>query len=77
VPAGAIHALLRQPVEAIFRTKDFLSPPPAAGRSRALQSLAAPEHDRAAIEMDVREATDLGRARARASAESRLRRTKS
>jgi len=42
-------------------------------RDGALGSLAAPEHDRGAIEMDVREAIELGRARARASAETRSR----
>jgi hypothetical protein len=42
------------------------------GRDGQLSELAAPEHDRGALEMDIREATDLGRARARASAEARL-----
>ncbi|MET0348658.1 MAG: XRE family transcriptional regulator [Rhizobacter sp.] len=42
-------------------------------RDGELGQLAAPEHDRGAIEMDVREAVELGRARARASAESRTR----
>lgn len=42
-------------------------------RDGELGQPAAPEHDRGAIEMDVREAVDLGRARARASAEARLR----
>jgi len=42
-------------------------------RDGELTQLAAPEHDRGAIEMDVRKAIDLGRARARASAEARLR----
>ena len=41
-------------------------------RDSALGNLAAPEHDRGAIEMDVREAVALGRARARAAAEARL-----
>ena len=41
-------------------------------RDSALGNLAAPEHDRGAIEMDVREAIALGRARARAAAEARL-----
>jgi transcriptional regulator with XRE-family HTH domain len=40
-------------------------------RDGALGSLAAPEHDLGAIEMSVREAVELGRARARASAEER------
>lgn len=41
-------------------------------RDAELGNLAAPEHDRGAIEMDVREAIALGRARARAAAEARL-----
>lgn len=41
-------------------------------RDAELGNLAAPEHDRSAIEMDVREAVALGRARARAAAETRL-----
>lgn len=39
-------------------------------RDGALGRLAAPEHDRGALEMDVRAATELGRAQA--SAEARL-----
>ena len=42
-------------------------------RDGELGKLAAPEHDQGAIEMNVREALELGRARARASAEARLR----
>ncbi len=42
-------------------------------RDGALGSLAAPEHDQGALEMDVREAVELGRTRAEASAEARLR----
>ena len=42
-------------------------------RDGELRNLAAPEHDQGAIEMDVREAVELGRARAQASAEARLR----
>ena len=42
-------------------------------RDGELRNLAAPEHDQGAIEMDVREAVELGRARARASAEARMR----
>ena len=42
-------------------------------RDGALGNLAAPEHDQGAIEMDVREALELGRARAQASAETRTR----
>ena len=40
-------------------------------RDGELRTLAAPEHDQGAIEMDVREAVALGRARARSSAASR------
>jgi len=43
-------------------------------RDGELGNLAAPEHDQGAIEMDVRAAVELGRTRARASAEARLRR---
>jgi hypothetical protein len=42
-------------------------------RDGELRNLAAPEHDRGAIEMDVREAIALGRTRARSSAERRPR----
>ena len=42
-------------------------------RDGELRSLAAPEHDQGAIEMDVRKAVELGRARAQASAEARMR----
>jgi transcriptional regulator with XRE-family HTH domain len=42
-------------------------------RDGALGSVAAPEYDQGAIEMDVRAAVALGRARAKASAEARLR----
>jgi transcriptional regulator with XRE-family HTH domain len=41
-------------------------------RDGALGDIAAPEHDHGAIEMDVRAAIELGRARAKASAESRI-----
>lgn len=41
-------------------------------RDAELGYLAAPEHDRGALEMDVREAVALGRARAKAAAEVRL-----
>src|ERR1700754_2398006 len=41
-------------------------------RDGELRNLAAPEHDQGAIEMDVREAVELGRARAQASAEARI-----
>ncbi|MEV8522397.1 hypothetical protein ABZR86_21540 [Dyella marensis] len=40
-------------------------------RDGELGKLAAPEHDRGALEMDVRKAEELGRARALASAEAR------
>lgn len=42
-------------------------------RDGELGKLATPEHDLGAIEMDVRGAIELGRTRARASAEARLR----
>ena len=42
-------------------------------RDGALGTLAAPEHDKGAMEMDVREAIELGRSRARATSEARLR----
>ncbi len=42
-------------------------------RDGELSQLAAPEADRGALELDVREAVELGRARAQASAEARLR----
>jgi hypothetical protein len=45
-------------------------------RDGELQSLAAPEYDRGAIEMDVRAATELGRARTKVSAEARAQRAK-
>jgi hypothetical protein len=37
-----------------------------------LSQLAAPEHDQGAIEMSVREAVELGRARAQASSQARI-----
>lgn len=42
-------------------------------RDGELRNLAAPEHDQGALEMDVRSAVELGRARAQAAAEARLR----
>lgn len=42
-------------------------------RDGELGQLAAPEHDQGALELDVREAVELGLARAQASAEARLR----
>lgn len=41
-------------------------------RDGELKNLAAPETDLGAVEMDVREAIELGRARAQASAEARV-----
>ena len=41
-------------------------------RDGELGNLAAPEHDQGALEMDVREAVELGRTRAKASAETRI-----
>ena len=42
-------------------------------RDGELRNLAAPEYDQGASELDVREAVALGRARARSSADARLR----
>lgn len=42
-------------------------------RDGALAELAAPANDRGALELEVREAEELGRARARASKEARTR----
>lgn len=42
------------------------------GRDSELVQLAAPEHDKGALEQDVRQAIALGRERARASTEARL-----
>jgi hypothetical protein len=42
-------------------------------RDAELGQLAAPQHDQGALEMDVREAVELGRARAQVSAEARVR----
>lgn len=42
-------------------------------RDGELGNLAAPEYDQGAIEMEVREAVELGRARAQASADARIR----
>jgi hypothetical protein len=42
------------------------------GRDSELNQLAAPEHDKGALDQDVRKAVALGRERARASAEARL-----
>jgi hypothetical protein len=42
------------------------------GRDSALTELASPELDKGALEMQVREALDLGRARAQSSANARL-----
>ncbi len=45
-------------------------------RDGELQNLASPEHDQGAIEMDVRAAVELGRTRARAAAEARIRKSR-
>lgn len=42
-------------------------------RDGELGKLAAPEHDRGAMEMDIRDAVALGQARARTAAEARIR----
>lgn len=42
------------------------------GRDGALAELASPEKDRGALEMDVREAVELGKSRAQVSAQARL-----
>jgi len=42
-------------------------------RDGELRNLAAPQHDQGAIELDVREAIELGRSRARSSGEARMR----
>lgn len=42
-------------------------------RDGELGKIASPEHDQGALEMDVRAAVELGRARAQASMEARLR----
>lgn len=44
-------------------------------RDGAIAELAAPAHDRGALELEVLEAEELGRARARASQEARIRAT--
>jgi transcriptional regulator with XRE-family HTH domain len=41
------------------------------GRDGALSTLAAPKEDRGALELDVRAAEELGRARARATAQAK------
>jgi hypothetical protein len=47
------------------------------GRDGALAELASPEKDRGALELDVRKAVALGKARADASAEARQKRKES
>ena len=42
------------------------------GRDGGLSNLASPEEDKGALELDVREAVELGRQRANAAAEARL-----
>jgi transcriptional regulator with XRE-family HTH domain len=44
------------------------------GRDAALGSLATPKEDRGALELDVRQAETLGKARARATAQAKLQR---
>ncbi|EGF30406.1 putative DNA-binding protein [Oxalobacteraceae bacterium IMCC9480] len=44
------------------------------GRDGALADLAAPEHDRGALDLDVQQAVDLGKARAFSSARTSQRR---
>lgn len=44
------------------------------GRDAELADLAAPEHDKGALDKDVRQAVALGQQRARASAEARMNR---
>lgn len=44
------------------------------GRDAELADLAAPEHDKGALDKDVRQAIALGKQRARASAEARMNR---
>ena len=44
-------------------------------RDGAIAELAAPANDRGALELEVREAEELGRARARASQEARIKAT--
>jgi hypothetical protein len=46
------------------------------GRDGALAVIASPTEDHRALEMDVREAMELGKRRARASAEARLKKQK-
>jgi hypothetical protein len=43
-----------------------------AGMDNRLADLASPAHDQGALELDVREAVELGRQRAQAAAEARL-----
>lgn len=45
-------------------------------RDGELGNLAAPEHDQGAIDMDVRAAVELGRARAQSAMQARLRAAK-
>ncbi len=45
------------------------------GRDAALVDLAAPKDDRGALELDVREAENLGKARALATVQAKLKRT--
>ena len=47
------------------------------GRDAALATLATPKEDRGALEMDVRQAETLGKARVRATAQAKMTRAKS
>ena len=47
------------------------------GRDAALATLATPKEDRGALEMDVRQAETLGKARVRATAQAKMARAKS
>jgi len=42
------------------------------GRDQALATLATPKEDRGALELDVRQAEDLGRARVRATTQAKM-----
>jgi hypothetical protein len=45
------------------------------GRDATLASLATPKEDRGALELDVRQAENLGKARVRATAHAKLKKT--
>src|SRR5688572_311155 len=54
-------------------TGSVATAPSLIQRDGELRNLAAPQHDQGAIELDVREAIELGRSRARSSGEARMR----